>query len=100
VDERSGILSEAEVSRILADQPGWRRTGEALVRELRFHDFDEALAFVEQLARTAIDYGRRPDVSISSGRVRLAIRNLHRAGFTLAEMRLLAKASAVIGSRP
>jgi 4a-hydroxytetrahydrobiopterin dehydratase len=94
----SGIVSEAELLRVLAQQPGWQRRDEALVRDLRFQDFEEALGFVDRLAERAVDYGRRPDVSIASGRVQLSIRNLHRAGFTLAELRLLAKASAVIDS--
>ena len=76
---------------------GWRHEGGALVRELRFRDFDEALGFVERVARAAGDYGRRPDICVFEfNRVRLSIANPHRAGLTEAEMRLLAKVDAIL----
>jgi pterin-4a-carbinolamine dehydratase len=74
----------------------WRTQGDALVRDLRFRDFDEAMGFVEQLARRVEDYKRRPDMAIAMNRVRLTIANPHNAGITLAELRLATKASAVI----
>jgi 4a-hydroxytetrahydrobiopterin dehydratase len=75
----------------------WRVEGEALVRERIFRDFDEALGFLERVAQMADDYGRRPDMCISEfNHVRLSISNLHRAGFTQAEMRLAAKVNGVL----
>ena len=56
---------------------------------MRMKDFEDALAFVERVGATAVDYRRRPDMCISeNNRVRLTIANLHHAGFTLAEIRL------------
>lgn len=75
---------------------GWRWQGDDLVRELRFRDFDEGMAFLEQVARRAEDYKRRPDMSISANRVRLRIANPHRAGITLAELRLADKVNAIV----
>jgi 4a-hydroxytetrahydrobiopterin dehydratase len=76
---------------------GWRRQGEALVRELEFRDFADALRFVERVAACAVDYGRRPDMCISEfNHVRLSIANLHHAGFTEAERRLLEKVAAIL----
>jgi pterin-4a-carbinolamine dehydratase len=76
---------------------GWRRQGEALVRELVMRDFDEALAMVELLAHAAEDHFRRPDMCISEfNRVRLTIENPHHAGITLAEVRLAEKVNAVV----
>jgi pterin-4a-carbinolamine dehydratase len=76
---------------------GWRRQGEALVRELTMRDFDEALAMVELLAHAAEDHFRRPDMCISEfNRVRLTIENPHHAGITLAEVRLAEKVNAVV----
>jgi 4a-hydroxytetrahydrobiopterin dehydratase len=90
-------LSDAEVDRALAAHPGWRREGTALVRELTLRDFDEAMRFLERVAEAAVDYGRRPDMCVSEyNRVRLAVANLHHAGFTLAEMRLLEKVNAIL----
>jgi 4a-hydroxytetrahydrobiopterin dehydratase len=77
--------------------PGWKQEGEALVRTLELRDFDEALRFVERVGQAAVDYQRRPDMCISEfNHVRLSISNRHHAGFTLAELRLLAKVSAIV----
>jgi 4a-hydroxytetrahydrobiopterin dehydratase len=77
----------------------WKRRGEALVRELRFRDFDEAMAFVQRVADEAVDYGRRPDMCIlESNHVRLSVANPHHAGVTPAEQRLLDKVDAVVAA--
>jgi pterin-4a-carbinolamine dehydratase len=78
---------------------GWRPRGQALTRELTFKDFDEALSFAEEIGTHAVDYLRRPDLTIKSNRLELTVENLHHAGFTKAEMRLIAKASDVIDRR-
>jgi 4a-hydroxytetrahydrobiopterin dehydratase len=76
---------------------GWRREGPALVRELAFRDFDEAMRFFEHVAQEAVDYQRRPDMCISEfNRVRLSISNPHHAGFTAGELRLAAKVNAIL----
>jgi pterin-4a-carbinolamine dehydratase len=75
---------------------GWRPRGQALTRELSFRDFEEAMSFAREIAAQAVDYLRRPDLSIRSNRLELTVENLHHAGFTKAEMRLIAKASDVI----
>jgi 4a-hydroxytetrahydrobiopterin dehydratase len=77
----------------------WRQENNALVRELHLRDFDEALGLVQRVAARAVDYGRRPDVSIEAGRVRLSIANRHNAGITEAERRLAAKVDAVIDAQ-
>jgi 4a-hydroxytetrahydrobiopterin dehydratase len=91
------VLTPAEVDRELAARRGWRRIGDALVRELMFRDFEEALGFVERVAQAAVDYKRRPDMCISEfNRVRLTIDNPHHAGLTLAEVRLVDKVDHAI----
>jgi pterin-4a-carbinolamine dehydratase len=75
----------------------WKQRGEALVRELRFRDFDEAMGFLQRVADAAVDYGRRPDMCIlESNHVRLSVANPHHAGITLAEQRLIDKVDAVV----
>lgn len=80
----------------LAARRRWRWEGDALVRELRVRDFEEGMRLLEQVAWRAVDYKRRPELTIAGNRVRLRIANPHRAGITLAELRLAAKANAVI----
>ena len=77
--------------------PGWRRSGQALIRELAFRDFDEAMTFVERVAMAAEDHLRRPDMCILEfNRVRLTVANPRHAGITPAELRLVAKVNALI----
>lgn len=67
------------------------------MRELAFRDFNEALAFVEQIAEEAVDYLRRPDFCIYDfNRVRLTILNRNHAEITTAERRLAGKVDAII----
>src|SRR4051794_4680578 len=75
---------------------GWRWKGDTLVRELQFRDFADGIGFIEEVGNRAEDYSRRPDMSISGGRVQLEIANPHNAGITLAELRLAAKVNTVV----
>jgi pterin-4a-carbinolamine dehydratase len=75
----------------------WRQEDGGLVRDLRFRDFDQAFRFVGMVARGAVDYQRRPDMTISEfNHVRLWISNPHHSGITLAELRLAAKVDAIV----
>jgi 4a-hydroxytetrahydrobiopterin dehydratase len=88
---------EPEARRLLNEQHGWSMRGEALVREVKMRDFEDAMRFLQRVAEAAVDYGRRPDMCISEyNRVRLAIENLHHAGFTMAEARLAQKVNAIL----
>ena len=92
--DNSGLASEREVQEAVAR--GWRVEGDALVRDLEFRDFEEAMGFALELGRRAVDWFRRPDMLIRSHLLRLSVSNLHHAGFTKAELRLVSKATAVI----
>jgi pterin-4a-carbinolamine dehydratase len=75
----------------------WEQDGDTLVREVQLHDFDEALSFLERLSQRAVDWsGRRPDVFIRYGLVRLTIANRHNLGITEAERRLAKKVDAAL----
>jgi 4a-hydroxytetrahydrobiopterin dehydratase len=92
-----GLITDEEVAHALAEHPGWRREGRVLARTMRMKDFEDALAFVERVAKAAVDYHRRPDMCISeNNHVRLSIANLHHAGFTIAEIRLARKVDALL----
>ena len=81
--------------------PGWRRVGRSLVRELSFRDFDEAFGFVQRVANEAVDYMRRPDICIFGfNRVRLTVANPHHAGLTEAELRLARRVDAILTAEP
>jgi pterin-4a-carbinolamine dehydratase len=90
------ILSEEELREALAGRRHWRRSGDTLVRERALRDFAEALAFLERIGAAVEDYGRHPDIAIMGGnRVRVIVTNANGAGFTDAELRLVAKVDEV-----
>jgi pterin-4a-carbinolamine dehydratase len=74
----------------------WHRHGDALVRELEFRDSDEAVAFANRVAEDAVDYARRPELTVDLNRVRIAVANLHHLPPTPAEARLARKVDAVL----
>jgi pterin-4a-carbinolamine dehydratase len=90
------ILSDEELRDALAGRRHWRRAGDTLVRERALRDFAEALAFLERIGEAVEDYGRHPDIAITGGnRVRVIVTNANGAGFTDAELRLVAKVDEV-----
>jgi pterin-4a-carbinolamine dehydratase len=90
------ILGDSELREALAGRREWRRAGDALVRERALRDFAEALAFVARIGEAVEDYGRHPDIAITGGnRVRVTVTNANGAGFTEAELRMVAKVDEV-----
>ena len=75
---------------------GWHQEPNALVRELTFRDYVEAMEFADYIAEHVEDYNRHPDLAITLNRVRVVIANLHHAGVTRAEERLAKKVDAVL----
>ena len=94
------MVATSTIARRQPIDPGWRRTGLSLVRELSFRDFDEAFAFATRIATEAVDYLRRPDICVFGfNRVRLTLANPHHAGLSEAEWRLARKVDAILTSR-
>ena len=68
-------LSEVEVAEMLAALPDWsleEDTG-AIVRDVEFPTFLEAIRFVNEIAMTAEEHDHHPDIDIRYRRVRLAL---------------------------
>jgi pterin-4a-carbinolamine dehydratase len=81
--------SAAVVGRALESRPGWHRNRRGLVRARQFRDFASARGFAEQLADTAMYYGKRPDIAIrDDGRVVMSLVNHNHAGVTVADLAL------------
>jgi 4a-hydroxytetrahydrobiopterin dehydratase len=58
----------------------WREDGEALVRDLKFDDFAQAMAFVNRVADLAEEAGHHPDILVHGwNNVRLTL-STHSAG--------------------
>jgi 4a-hydroxytetrahydrobiopterin dehydratase len=46
------------------DMEQWRRDGEALVRDLKFDDFAQAMAYVNRVADLAEEVNHHPDILV------------------------------------
>ncbi len=58
----------------------WRQEGEALVRDLKFKDFAEAMAYVNRVADLAEEVNHHPDILVHGwNHVRLTL-TTHSAG--------------------
>lgn len=56
-------LSDAEVSALLAECPGWslREDGRAIVRSFKFKDFNQAFGFMTRVALYADKHDHHPE---------------------------------------
>jgi 4a-hydroxytetrahydrobiopterin dehydratase len=62
------------------DMEQWRRDGEALVRDLKFDDFAQAMAYVNRVADLAEEVNHHPDILVHGrNHVRLTL-TTHSAG--------------------
>jgi 4a-hydroxytetrahydrobiopterin dehydratase len=74
-------LDEEEVSRQLAQLPGWTGDVDALRRSYSFPDFPTAIAAVDEIAVLAEDMDHHPDIDIRWRTLHLLL-STHSAGGT------------------
>jgi 4a-hydroxytetrahydrobiopterin dehydratase len=76
------VLNEDEVASRLRRLP-WEREGDEIVREWRFDDFGEAIAFVNSVAELAEEANHHPDIFIHGwNKVKLSLTNHSAGGLT------------------
>ncbi|MGO9955280.1 MAG: 4a-hydroxytetrahydrobiopterin dehydratase [Solirubrobacteraceae bacterium] len=76
------VLNEDEINSRLRRLP-WERKGDEIVRERRFDDFAEAIAFVNRVADVAEDANHHPDIFIHGwNKVKLSLTNHSAGGLT------------------
>jgi 4a-hydroxytetrahydrobiopterin dehydratase len=73
------LLDQDGIKRELAETPGWEIVGDAIVRNLTFEDFAEAMAYVNRVAEVAEEANHHPDIAISWNKVTLT-QTTHAAG--------------------
>jgi len=81
----SELLSdEAIQSRLEGSE--WSREGEHIVRDWKFQDFREAIAFVNRVADVAEEANHHPDIIVHGwNKVRLSLTNHSAGGLTEAD---------------
>ena len=75
-------LNPEEIATLLAANPGWRMEGDALVRDLTFATFPQAVAFVNRVADLAEREGHHPNIAIRYRGVRLDLTTHDEGGVT------------------
>ena len=82
------LLSDDEIASRLADGE-WHRQGDEIVREWKFADFREAMAFVNRVAEAAEGANHHPDILLHGwNKVRLSVTNHSEGGLTEADFSL------------
>jgi 4a-hydroxytetrahydrobiopterin dehydratase len=76
------LLSDDEIEARLAERPGWRRSGEAIVREFKLDDFVGSVDFVNRITPVAEEMNHHPDLSISWNRVTVSLSTHAQGGLT------------------
>lgn len=92
------VLSDEEVRRALDGLPGWRREGDAIVKEFRFDGgFMGSVGYVNRLAEAAEEADHHPDLSISWNRVTVAWSTHSQGGITENDVRMAGEADRLAG---
>jgi 4a-hydroxytetrahydrobiopterin dehydratase len=79
------LLSETEIEARLK-RLAWEREGDEIVREWRFEDFAEAVAFVNRVAEVAEEVNHHPDIFVHGwNKVKLSLTNHSAGGLTEAD---------------
>jgi len=74
----------------------WRQEGDALVRDFKFKDFAEAMAFVNQVAEIAEERNHHPDILVHGwNNVRLTLSTHSEGGVTDADRALAEQIDAL-----
>jgi len=82
------LLDDAQIEAGLARLSGWRREGQAIVRDLRFPAFPAAIEFVDRVAELAEAADHHPDIDIRWRKVRLVLTTHASGGLTARDLDL------------
>jgi 4a-hydroxytetrahydrobiopterin dehydratase len=89
------LLSDPDVEQKL-DGSVWKREGDEIVRDWKFNDFAEAIAFVNRVAEAAEEANHHPDILVHGwNNVRLSLTNHSAGGLTAVDFEMAGKFDAV-----
>ncbi len=84
-------LNDTEIAGKLKGLEGWVYAGGELVREFKFKDFAEAMAFVNRVAELAEAANHHPDIDIRWNKVTLRLATHSKGGVTELDFKLAGK---------
>ena len=89
------LLSDSEIEDRLRDSD-WRHEGDEIVRDWKFRDFSEAMAFVNRVAEAAEEANHHPDILVHGwNKVRLSLTNHSAGGLTEPDFQMAVKFDAL-----
>jgi 4a-hydroxytetrahydrobiopterin dehydratase len=87
-------LSDQEIDEALQSCDGWRRDGDAIVKEFDRGDFAGSVDFVNAIAPGAEEMNHHPDLAISWSKVTVTLSSHSEGGLTGADFELARKIDA------
>ncbi len=90
----SRLLTDDEVTRQLADLPGWSREGDAIVATIEAPDFPAAIRLVAAAADEAEQMNHHPDIDIRWRTTRWLLTTHDAGGLTQLDVELAHRISA------
>jgi 4a-hydroxytetrahydrobiopterin dehydratase len=85
------LLTDQAIDERLKES-GWSREDDSIVRDLKFDDFAQAIAFVNRVAEVAEEAGHHPDIMVHGwNNVRLTLSTHSAGGITGADFDLAAR---------
>jgi len=75
-------LSDAEIEERLGQLDGWRRSGDAIVKEFDNGDFKGSVDFVNRITPAAEEMNHHPDLAISWSKVTVSLSTHSQGGIT------------------
>ncbi len=88
MDGMSRLLTDDEVTRQLADLPGWGRDGDAIVATIEAPDFPAAIRIVAAVADEAERMNHHPDIDIRWRTTRWLLTSHDAGGLTQLDIEL------------
>jgi 4a-hydroxytetrahydrobiopterin dehydratase len=87
-------LEESQIDEQLGKLSGWKRDGDAIVREFECGDFKGSVAFVNKVLPIAEELDHHPDVAISWDTVTLTVSTHSEGGLTANDFELAGRIDA------
>jgi 4a-hydroxytetrahydrobiopterin dehydratase len=82
------LLTDAQISEALKSLPDWERSGNEIVRTVRFPDFMAGIAAINRIAEAAEAADHHPDIDIRYRNVRFVLSTHDEGGLTEKDTRL------------
>lgn len=85
------LLSDDQIAMALRDLEGWERSGDEIIRTIRFPDFMAGIGFINRVAELAEAADHHPDIDIRYRNVRFALSTHDEGGLTEKDIALASR---------